>query len=183
MDQDSIQGITDRELTANLQAMAEEIVVGGVDLDPQWVGLHSWVVVPTESALTARDEEWISNACQSLGYDQCFAVITESNPFNFPCYRFKTTKNGIFEVDSQCSANHYVMFPEDQGFAILRPFGLYSLVGGPAGFVELAVGSTIETAREMFWEFANDSNWPEADRSFLTRLANKYRAMSCDIGA
>ena len=90
---------------------------------------------------------------------------------------FLTTKKGILEISYECRPSHHLLMPADQGFAILNPFGLYSLVAGSKDFVEIAVGSTIETAREMFWEFAT-TDWQEPDKSFLTQIARKYQSFS-----
>ena len=130
--------------------------------------------------MLVRDAEWLSNACSAYNYKECFAVITETEPLDFACYKFLTTKKGIINTSYKCNSNHYLMLPEDQGFAVLDPFGLYYLVAGSKDFVEIAVGSTIETAREMFWDFAADTSWQEADRSFLTQIARKYQSISTD---
>lgn len=181
MELNNIQGITDSRLIAKLQSLSQDIVANEFDFKTEWVCQNRWIVVPTESALTAKDEEWWSNACASFGYMEFYAIITEPNPNNFPCYIVQANKQGIYEMDYECSANHHLLMPEDQGFAILRPFGLYSLIAGPKPFVEMAVGSTIETARETFREFAGDTAWQENDRSFLLGIAERYTRLSRNV--
>lgn len=196
-----IRGISDKRITEKLRQLSENIVEEETELDEEWITSHDWVVVPTESDMSARDAEWLSGACSAFGYKTCFAFVTEKNaidpgrytyqynsfvdrlqnifkvnPPEYACYEFLTTKKGIENISREF-ANHHLLMPEDQGFAILRPYGLYSLIAGPKKFVEIAVGSTIETAREMFWEFASP-DWPEADRAFLTQIARKYQSIS-----
>lgn len=197
MEQNNIQGITDSKLIAKLQLLSKEIVANEIEMDEEWVRDHKWTVVPTESDITVREAEWISNACSDFEYKECYAIMTEadachnfpdtfvekiknlykSKSLHFTCYKFATTKKGFLEMSYEHHLGHHLFIPEDQGFAILRPYGLYSLVAGPKKFVEAAVGSTIETAREMFWEFAS-TDWGETDRLFLTEIARKYQSVS-----
>lgn len=176
MELNNTQKITDTKLIAKLQLLSKDIVFGESELNDEWVKDHEWIVVPVESGMTFRDAEWLSNACLDFGYKECFAIATESKPF-YQVYKFLTTKKGFLEISYECRPNHHLLMPEDQGFAILNPFGLYSLVAGSKKFVEMSVGSTIETAREMFWEFAT-TDWQESDRSFLTQIARKYQSIS-----
>lgn len=174
MEQNKVEGLSDPQLITQLEKKSRELLDENADLLMEWVTHHGWIVVPTESEVTLREAEWISNACQAYGYDECFAIITEPDPISFNCYRLSTSKMGILHASYQAESNHYLLMPADQGFAILRPFGLYSLVAGSNEFVEMAVGSTVETARKIFWDFANDSAWPERDRQFLTAVSNKW---------
>ena len=177
MELDRTQKITDSKLIAKLQLSIKDVVAGESELNQEWIKAYGWVVIPVESGMTFRDAEWLSNACLKFGYKECFAIATEAEPF-YQAYKFLTTKKGILEISYECRPNHYLLMPEDRRFAILCPFGLYSLVAGSKEFVEMAVGSTIETAREMFWEFAADTSWQESDRLFLTQLARKYQSLS-----
>lgn len=173
----NIAGITDTKLCAKLQLLSKDIVAGELELREEWIINRKWIVIPTESEITIRDAKLLSNACKAFNYKECFAVITEPEPFDFACYKFSTTEKGILGISSECRPNHHLLMPEDQGFAILRPFGLYSLVAGSKKFVEMTVGSNIEIAREMFWEFAS-TDWQESDRSFLKQIARKYQSIS-----
>lgn len=178
MDLINIRGITDLELITKIRSASDSILMNGGDLNPNWIREHGWVVIPTESGLTDEDEELWSNAIGSLGYSEFFAIITDDEPLSFPCYLVEANKQGIYEMNYECSANDHLLIPEDRGFAILRPFGLYSLITGPKEFVELAAGSSIKKAREAFLEFVSDGSWQEVDRSFLIQVAQRSESVS-----
>jgi hypothetical protein len=50
----------------------------------------------------------------------------------------------------------------------------YYIVAGPQDFVTKAVGSSIETAREKFVQFAADQFWPEAEGKNFIAVAERY---------
>jgi len=170
--------ITNQSEIARLRKIANDIVMDTHHFNMDWVSKKRWFIIPSESGITDEEATRLSAACHTFGYSECFAIATEPKPLGPECYIFATTTHGILETSYEFEPNDHVFFPEDRGFAFLRPFGLYSLLAGPIEFVQIAVGSNIEIARKIFWEFANDSNWPEADRSHLTSIAKKYEAIS-----
>lgn len=172
----TIEPLTDPAEVSRLMSLIEEVVDKPWHLKMDWLARHKWAAVPVESAshFDETDAELLAEATTSIGCQECYAVATEPLLPEELCYEVRTTKEGLLDFSTQCFSLNYVLIPEDRSFAILCTSEDYYIVAGPRDFVTKAVGSSLETAREKFMQFATDQAWPEAERKNFIAVAERY---------
>jgi len=157
-------------------SLIKDVVDKPWHLTMEWLARCRWAAVPVESAshFDEKDAELLSQAAASVNCYECLAAATEPLENTILCYRVPTTQEGFLEFSYETTALNYVLLPEDRSFAVLCTSEDYYIVAGPRDFVTKAVGSSIETAREKFLQFAADQFWPEAERKNFIAVAERY---------
>lgn len=171
-----IQPVTDPAKVKEAVSLIEDVVDKPWHINMEWLARYRWTAVPVESAshFDERDAKLLSQAAASGGCYECLAVATEPLENTILCYKVRAAKEGFLEFSHETTALNYVLLPEDRSFAVLCTSEDYYIVAGPRDFVTKAVGSSIETVREKFMQFATDQFWPEAERKNFIAVAERY---------
>ena len=150
------------------------MTVGSSRFNPIWLKSKDWEVIPFESRMTERDAVNIAKACIGLPSKICVGLTIEDSIDN-EGYQFAPTAEALRTVSFELGPYNYALFADDYSFLYLRPFGLYSLLGGEKPFLETALGTSIEDAFQDFLRFAEDAAWDVGDRQQLLAVADTYR--------
>ena len=136
---------------------------------------RDWVVVPVETGnhFSHEDAALLSQALHSIDCFECFAIPVY--PRGNDCYRIPTSEAGLDEFSDECGQFDFALTDENLSFLIFCHFE-YVLIAGQADFVTKAVGTSIQTARRQFFEFAddNDHHTPQGHRFYLS-LCDRYK--------
>ncbi|MGO9118089.1 MAG: hypothetical protein ACLQPD_10805 [Desulfomonilaceae bacterium] len=139
----------------------------------EWLQTRCWAAIPRPGVMSDMDAEWIGEAANNIGCQECFAITTElgRNPI---CYRIAMTQKGLVDFESQPLPFDFVIVPKDLRFAIMSQASSYFIVAGPKSFVRTAVGCSSRTARQMFLDYYSDEFWPDDTRQRFASLAKRY---------
>lgn len=172
----SVIPVKDDEVAQQSLRLMSSVVEEPFHLKHDWIRRVRWAVVPVESGghFSEREAEWFSEAASSIGCSECLAVATEPLENADLCYLVRTSQEGFLAINRACAGLNYVLIPKDRSFAILLTTEDYYIVAGPKDFVVKAIGTSINTARKMFFRFSNDSHWPEDIRARLLNVAKRY---------
>jgi hypothetical protein len=181
-DEHLIALVRDADKIRMAKAAADAVADTPLHLSLSWIAKNRWAAVPVESGLPfgEREAEWFAKATELIECYQCLVVATEPMPPSAECYLVATTQDGFLEVRRVCFGFNYIVLPEDESFAILLTTEDYYVVAGPKEFVEKAIGSTIQTARKIFFNFCNDDHWPKDTRDRLLEVFNRYQPYDGD---
>ena len=137
---------------------------------------RDWVVVPVETGnhFSHEDAALLSQALHSIDCFECLAIPVYA-PSEFGCYQIPTSEIGLIEFGDECGHFDFALTDENLSFLIFCHFE-YVLVAGQPGFVTKAVGTSIQTARRLFFKFADDidHHGPKAHQFFLS-LCDRYK--------
>lgn len=139
---------------------------------------HGWMVVPVESGchFDDGDIEALAAGLHFAGKSSIKAVLGDSQAINAPsCVEVDATEEGLRDFNRQHGHLNYLLIPDDCSFALICTTNDYFLVGGQKPIVERLIGTSTESARHDFDEFARDSSWTESERSRLLYVAERYR--------
>lgn len=180
IDKAKIKAIIDADQIKHSLLLIEDIVEKPFHLKKEWLIQNKWLAVPTESPIYEQEAEWLSEAATKVSCNECLAIPTELQPFDYPFYRVPMTETGILDFAWESGGINYLLIPENKAFAVLKTTEDYSLFAGTIDFVTKAIGSSISTARDMFLRFASDSLWKESERNLLLDVAKKYKSFSAE---
>ena len=176
-------GVTLEPITDPIRAEQAASLLDGIaerpeDLRLDWIARHGWTAVPVEGSMhfDERGSELLSGAMNEAGHVTCLGVITDLLPEGETrCYRVSTSTEGLLAFSRECSHFNCALIPISRQFVVLCTVDDYYLVAGPRAFVTRAIGSTIETARKTFLEFATLINWPEPVKTRFVSVAERYQ--------
>ena len=128
----------------------------------------NWAIVPVETANHFSEEAaaLLSQALHAIDCFECFAI-----GIGFDCYRLPTSEAGLIEFSDEGAHFDYALTDENLSFLIFCHFE-YLLVAGQADFVTKAIGTSIQTARREFFEFADDTDYLH---QFFLSLCDRYK--------
>ena len=131
---------------------------------------RNWAVVPGETSnhLSPWEVALLSQALHSIDCFECLAIPVAGG---FDCYRIPTSEAGLDEFSYECAHFDFALTDENLSFLIFCHFE-YLLFAGQADFVTRAVGTTIQTARRLFFEFADDTDYLH---QFFLSLCDRYK--------
>ena len=148
---------------------------------------RNWVVVPSETSnhFSHEDAALLSQALHSIDCFECLAipVTGEGDCYQLPtsevrgndCYRIPTSEAGLIEFGDECGHFDFALTDENLSFLIFCNVE-YVLVAGQADFVTRAVGTSIQTARRLFFEFADDlDRHTRQGHQFYLSLCDRYK--------
>ncbi len=132
---------------------------------------RNWVVVPGETSnhFSHEDAALLSQALHTIDCFECLAIPVRPGGIN--CYRIPTSEAGLIEFGDECGHFDYVLTDENLSFLIFCNVE-YILFAGQADFVTKAVGTSIQTARREFFEFADDNDYLH---QFYLSLCDRYK--------
>lgn len=151
----------------------EPMLDGPSELSVNMLKANNWAAILVPDGINEQDSIYIASAAQEINCSKCIALTTEEGSFN-EIVEVDMIPKGLVNFHLNCRLSYYILFPEDKKFVILDEADFYYIIAGPRSFVEKAVGGSIKKARKDFLEYANDPNWPERTRQFLTAIAKKY---------
>ena len=148
---------------------------------------RNWVVVPGETSnhFSPEDAALLSQALHAIDCFECFAipVTGEGDCYQLPtsevrgndCYRIPTSEAGLIEFGDECGHFDYALTDENLSFLIFCSVE-YILFAGQADFVTKAIGTSIQTARREFFDFADDIDYhtPQGHQFYLS-LCDRYK--------
>ena len=135
---------------------------------------RNWVVVPGETSNHFSDEDaaLLSQALHAIDCFECFAIQVTGGE---DCYRIPTSEAGLIEFSDECGHFDYALTDANLSFLIFCHFE-YLLVAGQADFVTKAIGTSIQTARRQFFDFADDRDYyTPQERQFFLSLYDRYK--------
>ena len=130
---------------------------------------RNWAIVPGETS-NHFSHEAAALLSQALHAIDCFECLAIGIGFD-DCYRIPTSEIGLIEFGDECGHFDYALTDENLSFLIFCHFE-YLLVAGQADFVTKAVGTSIQTARREFFDFADDSDYLH---QFYLSLCDRYK--------
>ena len=162
-----IERITDKAQ----EEFARSLVANFVDdthISLSLIQEKNWAIVPVETAnhFSEEDAALLSQALHAIDCFECFAI-----GIGFDCYRIPTSEAGLNEFSYEGGHFDYALTDENLSFLIFCHFE-YLLVAGQADFVTKAIGTSIQTARREFFEFADDSDYLH---EFFLSLCDRYK--------
>lgn len=166
----------------NALALIPGILDGSRMLNIDWLASRGWVAVPRESAnhFDENDAVAISRAAELLECSGCYAVSIDLllNSPPYPLYWVPLTEEALINFNGDFRGHfNYILIPSNIDFTILCTTDDHFVIAGPKKFVETALASDIETARNLFDEFAADALWPSKTREFLLTIAKHYKVL------
>ncbi len=165
-----IAEITDELVIRKIQRMIEPMVEKPSDFNLEWLDNHRWAAVPVPDSINLVEAEWIAEAANSVGVEECFAITTEleGEPI---CFRVPMDRDSVLQADFDLALMNAMIVPDGAGFAVLRESSYYYLVAGETALVRRAVGCSFETAREMYRDYAVGF---EKEKDWLVGVADRY---------
>lgn len=162
-----IERITDKAQ----EEFARSLVANFVDdthISLSLIQEKNWAIVPVETAnhFSEEDAALLSQALHAIDCFECFAI-----GIGFDCYRIPTSEAGLIEFSYEGGHFDYALTDENLSFLIFCHFE-YLLVAGQADFVTKAIGTSIQTARREFFDFADDSDYLH---EFFLSLCDRYK--------
>ena len=162
-----IERITDKAQ----EEFARSLVANFVDdthISLSLIQEKNWVVVPVETAnhFSEEDAALLSQALHAIDCFECFAI-----GIGFDCYRIPTSEAGLIEFSDEGAHFDYALTDENLSFLIFCHFE-YLLFAGQADFVTKAIGTSIQTARREFFDFADDTDYLH---EFFLSLYDRYK--------
>ena len=132
---------------------------------------RNWAVVPVETGnhFSHEDAALLSQALHAIDCFECLAIPVRPGGIN--CYRIPTSEIGLIEFGDECGHFDYVLTDENLSFLIFCHVE-YILFAGQADFVTRAVGTSIQAARRLFFEFADDNDYLH---QFFLSLCDRYK--------
>ena len=130
----------------------------------------NWAVVPGETGNHFFHDHaaLLSQALHSIDCFECLAIQVTGGE---DCYRIPTSEVGLIEFGDEGAHFDYALTDENLSFLIFCHFE-YLLVAGQADFVTKAIGTSIQTARREFFDFADDSDYLH---EFFLSLYDRYK--------
>ena len=162
-----IERITDKAQ----EEFARSLVANFVDdthISLSLIQERNWAIVPVETANHFSEEAaaLLSQALHAIDCFECFAI-----GIGFDCYRLPTSEASLIEFSDEGAHFDYALTDENLSFLIFCHFE-YLLVAGQADFVTKAIGTSIQTARREFFEFADDADYLH---QFYLSLCDRYK--------
>lgn len=171
-----LQVVFNPVLIQNLEAKLKDFVDQPWHLRVAQIIKNNWLAVAVEKGrhFEEPEAESVSQALRSEGITEIFAVATEPLKESSSCYRVAATKEGLLDFSRECAGLNFALTDEDLSFIILCTSEDYNVVAGLRRFVEVALGSDLDTARKKFRDFASDEMWDGR----LLAVAEEYERSS-----
>lgn len=142
---------------------------------------RGWVAVPFSERISECQAELIASEAAHRGVAYGISVTT-SLKAKVEANRVLLSTDGILQFDANCMLRSFLLVPEDESFAILEEGDLFYLVAGPSDAVSRIAGASLESVRQKFRTYASDPGWPEAVRSWLLRVSDRYLSSPEHLG-
>lgn len=136
-----------------------------------WLAEKNWAAVPVgKGYLPDQGAEWLSLALQALDCGTLYAIALNSSA---ECYGVPSTLEGLRSFHRECNFLDVLLVPEDASCAVLNLNEYCNIVAGPRDFVVKAMGSSLETARNVFINREVIQEW-EDGQEYMLEIARYY---------
>jgi hypothetical protein len=171
-----IQAVANADVVRQLEAMAAQVFDEPWHLRAAWIIDRGWIVVPVEKGRHFEEDDAArtARAMRGFGYEQCYAVATEPMDDDPHAYSVPATRDGLIDFSRTTAGLNFILIPQDLSFAVLCTSEDYNLYAGSRDFVELALGTDVDSARAQFREIAADEWW----QGRLLQVSERYEALS-----
>ncbi|MFZ2958819.1 MAG: hypothetical protein WA705_18200 [Candidatus Ozemobacteraceae bacterium] len=172
METNLVRIISDVSKIMEIEETFKKVIHVSGELKKSWVKERGGVVVPVESAshFDEHDAELISKAIQATGLRKCFGVAAEPLEGVPKLVEIRITKQGLLEFNRDFCHFNFALIGEFFEFIILCTTNDYYLVSGKRGFVEEAIGMTIEEGFRQFQMFVMASNLSTGEKNRLLNI-------------
>ncbi len=149
--------IEDSEKISALVGVMSELTDGEYLVSREFLSRKNWIAAPIPAPLSDSDAGSISDAINSIGCHKGYAISTqsvsiedESGGYRFAAYEIIFSKRAIFEFGMRWTLTPFCLFPPDVRFVLLNEGDYHCIVAGDKGFVESAIGKSVESLKREF---------------------------------
>ena len=162
----------------DLVAWGREIVRRWIDPNHQ-VSLEAlrqkkWVALPVPDILNPMEAEWLADAIRSQGVEEAVGVAFEYN--GEPSVEaVQVTRDSLLTYNGSNSWRYVLLTSLNELFLYYKDeANRYYLICGTADFVSQAYKASWDTAKIMYFDWANFDHHNNQEKHFLMEVWNKY---------
>lgn len=142
-----------------------------------WLVASRFKAVPFESAshFDADDAPRFASAMRALSVNTVRLLVLDGLTDRHKSFIFPASEKALIDLSVDFGSFNLLLLPSSEAFAILCTSEEIGVVAGPDAFCEMALGTTIQEAREDFRSFLALPGTPPSLRAYYEAVDERYR--------
>ncbi|WP_062267098.1 hypothetical protein [Endozoicomonas arenosclerae] len=141
---------------------------------PMKLKRNGWECLPIADFINPMEAEWVSSAIQKNIKRKIISIAFEFEG-RTTCSVFETSKEKILELNVKYSNQYLCLTSIDFEFIYFKDqLNRFYIISGDHDFLRESYPCTLETLKEMYFDWLDSDLMSDAEKTFLKNIWDKY---------